>query len=461
MRFKYSMGAGLVLGIVFGLSVTLVHNVWADKEKAASLPFEDLRTFTDVYARIKKDYVVEVDDSDLLKNAIRGMLSGLDSHSSFLDAEQFRELQIGTTGEFGGLGIEVGMENGFVKVIAPIDDTPAQRAGVRAGDLIIRLDDKPVKGLTLDEAVKLMRGKKGSKINLTIVREGADVPLKLTITRALIRVHSVRSRILEPGFGYVRISNFQSKTTRALLDAIESLERKNKGDLKGLVLDLRNNPGGLLTGAVGVSDVFLEDDALIVYIKGRVDDSEFKYSASTDDSLKGAPLVVLINRGSASASEIVAGAMQDHERATVLGTTSFGKGSVQTILPLKGNTALKLTTARYYTPSGRSIQNEGIVPDILLKEADDPESADPDAPVTGEAALENRLENEDKDRAEPKKPASVIIVPKPREGDTSDHALDEALKLLKGMTYVQGMTSQAAMPAPDPALSKTGEQAIQ
>ncbi len=441
MRFKRSIGLGLVSGIALGLSVTLVHNVWADKEKAASLPLDDLRTFTDVYARIKKDYVTEVDDGDLLKNAIRGMLSGLDSHSSFLDAEQFRELQIGTTGEFGGLGIEVGMENGFVKVIAPIDDTPAQRAGVQAGDLIIKLDDTPVKGLTLDEAVKLMRGEKGSKIDLTIMREDADMPLKLTITRALIRVRSVRSRILEPGFGYVRISNFQSKTTRGLLDAMESLEKENKGSLKGLVLDLRNNPGGLLTGAVGVSDVFLEDDALIVYIKGRIDDSELKYSASTDDLLKGAPLVVLINQGSASASEIVAGAMQDHKRATVLGTTSFGKGSVQTILPLKGNAALKLTTARYYTPSGRSIQNEGIIPDILLKEADDPESTDPDASVTGEAALRNRLENENKDQAEPREPASVIIVPKPREGNTTDHALDEALKLLKGMTYAQGMAS--------------------
>ncbi len=439
MRFKYLMGPGLVSGLVIGLSVILVQPGWADKEKVA-LPLDDLRTFTDVYARIKRDYVTEVDDSDLLKNAIRGMLSGLDSHSSFLDSEQFRELQIGTTGEFGGLGIEVGMEDGFVKVIAPIDDTPAQRAGVQAGDLIIKLDETRVKGLTLEEAVNLMRGKKGSEITLTIMREGADSPIKLTITRGLIRVRSVRSRILEPDFGYVRISNFQAKTTRGLRDAIESLERKNEDPLQGLVLDLRNNPGGLLTGAVGVSDVFLEDGALIVYIKGRVEDTKMEYSASTVDSLEGAPLVVLINRGSASASEIVAGAMQDHNRGTVLGTTSFGKGSVQTILPLRDNTALKLTTARYYTPSGRSIQNEGIVPNILLKEADDPESTDADAP-SGEAALENRLENEDTDQAEPRKPASVVIVPKPREGDTTDHALDEALKLLKGMAYTRRAAS--------------------
>ena len=267
MKFKHPMSLGLVSGMAFGLCMFLAPPVWADKGDAA-LPLDDLRTFTDVYARIKKDYVTEVDDSDLLKNAIRGMLSGLDSHSSFLDAEQFRELQIGTSGEFGGLGIEVGMENGFVKVIAPIDDTPAQRAGVQAGDLIIKLDDTQVKGLSLEEAVNLMRGKKGSKITLTILREGEDAPFDVTITRDLIRVRSVRSRILEPGFGYVRISNFQSKTTRGLRDAIENLEGKNKAPLQGLVLDLRNNPGGLLTGAVGVSDVFLEDGALIVYIKG-------------------------------------------------------------------------------------------------------------------------------------------------------------------------------------------------
>ena len=328
------------------------------------------------------------------------------------------------------------MEDGFVKVIAPIDDTPAQRAGVQAGDLIIKLDDTQIKGLTLEEAVSLMRGEEGSEITLTIIREGSDVPLKLTITRGLIRVRSVRSRILEPGFGYVRISNFQSKTTRGLLDAIESLKQENNEPLQGLVLDLRNNPGGLLTGAVGVSDVFLDDGALIVYIKGRIEDSEMRYSASTNDSLKGAPLVVLINRGSASASEIVAGAIQDHKRGTVLGATSFGKGFVQTILPLRDNTALKLTTARYYTPLGRSIQNEGIVPDILLKEAGDPEETD-DPAATGEAALQNRLDNPESGSEEPRTPASVIILPKPREGDTTDHALDEALKLLKGMVYTR------------------------
>ena len=433
MKCKHSLSLWLILVIALGLSASLIHTVWADKENIASLPLDELRTFTDIYARIKKDYVTEVDDRELLNNAIRGMLSGLDSHSSFLDAEQFRELQIGTSGEFGGLGIEVGMENGFIKVIAPIDDTPAQRAGVHAGDLIIKLDDKPVKGLNLEEAVGLMRGKIGSAIDLTIVREGEDMPLRLTITRAIISVRSVRSRMLEPGFGYVRISNFQSKTTSGLHEAIENLETKNKGELKGLVLDLRNNPGGLLTGAVGVSDVFLQDDTLIVYIKGRAGDSEMKYSASTDDLIGGAPLVILINQGSASASEIVAGAMQDHKRATILGTTSFGKGSVQTILPLKDNTALKLTTARYYTPLGRSIQDQGIVPDILLKSVDDSENQESDALEMDETAMEFLPDDEGEAPVKSREPASVVILPKRAKDDATDHELDEALKHLKVM----------------------------
>ncbi len=434
------MSIGILLGVVFGLTLSTAHNVWAEKQKVATLPLEDLRVFTDVYARIKQDYVTEVEDSELLQNAIRGMLSGLDPHSAFLDEEQFRELQIGTSGEFGGLGIEVGMENGFVKVIAPIDDTPAERAGVKAGDLIIKLDDKSVKGLTLEEAVKLMRGKKGSKIDLTIVREGEDAPLNINITRDVIRVRSVRSRVIEPGFGYVRISNFQSKTTRGLLDAIENLKKKNEGDLKGLVLDLRNNPGGVLTGAVGVSDVFLDDNKLIVYTEGRVEDSELKYSASTGDSLDGAPLVILINQGSASASEIVAGAMQDHKRATILGTTSFGKGSVQTILPLKENAALKLTTARYYTPLGRSIQSEGIVPDILLKEEGANEDKNKGFGLS-EADLAGHLENESKEKHKPRTPKQVVTIPKAKEGDITDYALDEALKILKGINYTSNKTT--------------------
>jgi len=434
MKYKHPLSIGIIWGVVIGLGLSVAHNVWADKEMASALPLEDLRTFTDVYARIKQDYVTDVNDSDLLKNAIRGMLSGLDPHSSYLDEEQFRELQIGTSGEFGGLGIEVGMENGFVKVIAPIDDTPAARAGVKAGDLIIKLDDKSVKGLTLEDAVKLMRGKKGSDIVLTIVRDGEDAPLDITLTRDVIRVRSVRNRVLEPGYGYVRISNFQSKTTRSLIDALDALKKKNEGDLKGLVLDLRNNPGGVLTGAVGVSDTFLKDNKLIVYTEGRVEDSELKYSASTGDTLNGAPLVVLINQGSASASEIVAGAMQDHERGTIIGTTSFGKGSVQTILPLNDSTALKLTTARYYTPNGRSIQSEGIVPDILLKVEGSEEETSALSAIS-ESDLDGHLENEDQEaNQKAREPKSVVSIPKQSEGDTTDYALDEALKVLKSMS---------------------------
>lgn len=439
MKYKHLLGVGITWSVALGLALTLVHVVWADKQKVAALPLEDVRTFAEVYARIKRDYVTEVDDSELLENAIRGMLTGLDPHSSFLDEEQFRELQINTSGEFGGLGIEVGMEDGFIKVIAPIDDTPAARAGVQAGDLIIKLDDRLVKGMALEEAVKLMRGEKDSTINLTIMRKDEVDPLEIMITRDVIRVRSVRSRILEPGFGYVRISNFQSKTTRGLLNAIKSLRKKSEGDLKGLVLDLRNNPGGVLTGAVGVSDVFLQDNSLIVYTEGRAQGSELKYSASTGDSLRGAPLVVLINQGSASASEIVAGAMQDHSRATVLGVTSFGKGSVQTILPMKDNTALKLTTARYYTPSGRSIQSEGIVPDILLQEVSNPDNENKDVKGTSETDLTGHLENEEDIKV--RKPKSIITIPKAQKDDTTDYALEEALKLLKDMSYTGKATA--------------------
>ena len=432
MMIQPRLGTGLILGLAIGITLSLGHGVFAEKVPKATLPLEDLRTFTDVYARIKKDYVFEVEDKELLENAIRGMLSGLDPHSTFLNEEEFRELQIGTTGEFGGLGIEVGMEDGFVKVISPIDDTPAQRAGVEAGDLIIRLDDKPVKGLTLNDAVKIMRGKKGTDITLTIVREGSDKPLKITITRDIIRVKSVKKRILEPGFGYVRVTNFQSKTTRNLIDAIDDLKRENGAKLKGLILDLRNNPGGVLTGAVGVSDAFL-DKGLIVYTEGRVDDSELRYSATDGDVLDGAPLVVLINGGSASASEIVAGAMQDHKRAIIMGTKSFGKGSVQTILPLKENVALKLTTARYFTPSGNSIQAEGIEPDIVLEnlkiaEAEEGSGIKPlkEADLTGHLQNgNNKTQGENPEQKSDSESGSSLA--------NKDYQLNEALNLLKGL----------------------------
>ncbi len=421
-------------GAVLGLSLSIGQGVFADREGgtsgATALPIEELRTFTDVFARIKNDYVEEVSDKELLENAIRGMVTGLDPHSAFLDRDQFKELQVGTTGQFGGLGIEVGMEDGFVKVIAPIDDTPAQRAGVQAGDLIIRLDDTPVKGMTLSEAVKIMRGKPGTKITLTIVREGEEKPLKITITRAIIKVKSVKKRMLEDGFGYVRISQFQSKTADNLVEAVGELQEKH-GPLKGLVLDLRNNPGGVLNGAVAVSDAFL-NKGLIVYTEGRVADSRLRFNATPGDILHGAPLVVLVNQGSASASEIVAGALQDHKRAIIVGLPTFGKGSVQTIMPLSNGTALKLTTARYYTPSGRSIQAEGIDPDIRLEPVRVSAVETPFKPVK-EADLSRHLENgngngkkKPKNGAKAKDEEKISLARK-------DYQLYEALNLLKGL----------------------------
>ena len=360
------VGAGAFLGVLLALA----HGVLAGRGEGearapAEVPLEELRVFTDVFARVKSDYVEPVDDRTLIENAIRGMLAGLDPHSAYLGPDEFKELQIGTRGEFGGLGIEVSMEDGFVKVVAPIDDTPAQRAGIRAGDLIIRIDDTPVKGLSLNEAVKLMRGRPGTKVTLTIVREGEDKPLRITVTRAVIKVRSVKARLYDGGLGYVRITHFQAPTAKSLADAIDRLRKEVGGRLKGLVLDLRNNPGGVLNAAVDVADLFLEQ-GLIVYTEGRVPDARLRFSATPGDVLEGAPIVVIVNGGSASASEIVAGALQDQRRAVIVGRKTFGKGSVQTILPLRNGAALKLTTARYYTPSGRSIQAEGIVPDIEL-----------------------------------------------------------------------------------------------
>ena len=426
----------ITIGLVLGVLLTLGQRVSADRDGGLGLPLDDLRTFTEIYAKIKNDYVEPVDDKTLIQNAIRGMLAGLDPHSAYLVPEDYQDLQAGTSGEFGGLGIEVGMEDGFVKVIAPIDDTPAQRAGVQAGDLIIRLDDTPVKGMSLSEAVKMMRGKPGTDITLTIVREGEEKPLKITITRAIIKVRSVKSRLLEDGFGYVRISQFQANTADNLVEAVDRL--KQQGDLKGLVLDLRNNPGGVLNGAVSVSDAFL-DKGLIVYTEGRVADSRLRFNATPDDVLDGAPLVVLVNQGSASASEIVAGALQDHRRAIIVGTRTFGKGSVQTIVPLSNGAAVKLTTARYYTPSGRSIQAEGIVPDIELENVRVAKVETGFEPIK-EADLSRHLENGNaKGKGNGK--GNGKGDDKGGQGDTSaqarlaqtDYQLYEALNLLKGL----------------------------
>lgn len=409
--------------IVFAEKQTII-----EKKETPSvvLPLDELRDFSDVYAHIKRGYVESVTDEKLLTNAIHGMMSSLDPHSAYLDKTAYKELQIGTTGEFGGLGIEVGMDDGLIKVISPIDDTPAQRAGVMAGDLIIRLDDKPVKGLTLDEAVKIMRGKKGTSIVLTIIREGEDKPLKIAVKRDVIRVKSVKSEILEPGFGYLRISNFQIDTSSKVRDALEKLNKENGDILKGLVIDLRNNPGGILTGAIEVSDQFLDNNKLIVYTEGRADETSQKFNSDEADSLNGSPIVVLINQGSASASEIVAGALQDHKRAIVMGKRSFGKGSVQTIVPLNGESALKLTTARYFTPSGRSIQASGIEPDIQLNTILPSEIAKNDDSVK-ESNLKGHLKNngDGKNTSKDAKAASKLL--------SQDNQISEALNVLRGL----------------------------
>ena len=436
----------LFLGMFVGAAIILDMGVLAErdepKEALAPLPLNELRSFTEVFSRIKSDYVEPVEDKKLLEDAVQGMLAGLDPHSAYLDADSFKDMRVETEGQFGGLGIEVTMENGFVKVVSPIEDTPAARAGVKPGDLIIRLDDKAVKGLTLTEAVRFMRGKPGSDITLTIVREGATKPLKITLTRAVIKIQSVKSRMLEPGFGYVRVTQCQAGTDKGLAEALKKLETENKGTLRGMILDLRNNPGGVLNSAVGVSDAFL-DKGLIVYTEGRVADSKMKLSATPGDLLNGAPMVVLINGGSASASEIVAGALQDHKRAVIMGTKSFGKGSVQTIIPVSNGAALKITTARYYTPSGRSIQASGIVPDIVTEEARITKSEAADR--LREADLARHLENGDeiaKPKEEPKKEYKKDDKKKDETGKPAveDYQLQEALNLLKGISFfkVQG-----------------------
>jgi len=434
MKFRPQHLIILTSGVVMGLLLSVGSGVMATKEtKSAPIPLEALRSFTDAYARIKNDYVEEVDDKALLENAIRGMLTGLDPHSSYLNAAEFKDLQIGTTGEFGGLGIEVGMEAGFVKVISPIDDTPAQRAGVQAGDLIIRLDDKPVKGMSLNDAVKVMRGKPGSVLTITILREGEEKPLKIAITRAVIQVKSVKSKLLSDSYGYIRITQFQTHTSESLVESVAKLSKEAGGKLKGLVLDLRNNPGGVLGASVEVSDAFL-NSGLIVYTEGRVQDSRLRFSAKPGDIIDGAPMVVLINGGSASASEIVSGALQDHSRAIIMGTKSFGKGSVQTIMPARGGSAVKLTTARYFTPKGRSIQAKGITPDIEVERAKISRSQKSNVDSIKEKDLARHLSNgnskkikEEKGKVDKKK---VDLAEK-------DYQLFEALNLLKGLSIAR------------------------
>lgn len=454
MRQSFKNAGLMGIGALAGVLLSITFSADANKGGAVNLPYEELRIFADVFNRIKLDYVEPVNDKKLMREAIQGMVSGLDPHSVFLDEEGFKELQVSTQGQFGGLGIEVSSEDGLVKVVAPIEDTPAFQAGIRSGDLIIKVDNKAVKGLSLNEAVKLMRGEPGTKVTLTVFRKGETQPLVIKLERAIIHVQSVKAKAIEPGYAWVRISQFQENTIELLAKKLTELSAGKA--LKGIVLDLRDDPGGLLNAAVGVSSVFLPKDSLIVYTDGRLANSkqklyarpEFYASSRFEDPLKklgtnfkSTPLVVLVNGGSASASEIVSGALQDHKRAKVLGTPTFGKASVQTIIPLSNtNTAVKLTTARYYTPNGRSIQAKGIVPDTMIEQ----ETMD----GTGTAArikevdLLNHLH--DKGEAEDNKEASTPAeTPKetplpPRKkpleyGSADDYQLQQALNALKGL----------------------------
>ncbi|NNA22116.1 S41 family peptidase [Pseudomonas lundensis] len=403
----------------------------ASASAKAPLPLDELRTFAEVMDRIKAAYVEPVDDKTLLENAIKGMLSNLDPHSAYLGPEDFAELQESTSGEFGGLGIEVGTEDGNIKIVSPIDDTPASKAGIQAGDFIVKINGQPTRGLTMTEAVDKMRGKVGQKITLTLVRDGGT-PFDVTLTRANIQVKSAKAQLLEDGYGYIRITQFQVKTGEEVAAALAKLRRDNGNKkLKGIILDLRNNPGGVLQSAVEVVDHFITK-GLIVYTKGRIANSELRFSATGKDLSENVPLVVLINGGSASASEIVAGALQDQKRGVVMGTTSFGKGSVQTVLPLNNDRALKITTALYFTPNGRSIQAQGIVPDIEVNRAKI--TREQDTEYFKEADLQGHLGN---GNGGADKPTGSGVKAKPMPQD-DDFQLSQALSLLKGLSITRG-----------------------
>jgi carboxyl-terminal processing protease len=487
MRKKFQQIGLVAFGAALGVAASLHFSAVADRQVSSlQLPIDDLRLFSEVFGRIKSDYVEPVEDRKLLKEAINGMLTGLDPHSAFLDQEAYRDLQVGTQGEFGGLGIEVGTEDGFVKVVAPIEDTPAFRAGVKAGDLIIKLDEVSLKGISLSDAVKRMRGKPHTEVKLTVLRKGETQPLEFVVKRDVIRVKSVKARMLEPGYGLIRITQFQEHTGENLVAALNDLYKQSGGDVKGLVLDLRGNPGGLLNSAVAVSAAFLPKNALVVYTDGRTEDAKMRLTATKENYVRGAfkedylskvpagaktvPMVVLVNGASASASEIVAGALQDHGRATVVGVQTFGKGSVQTILPLPNNQAVKLTTARYYTPGGRSIQAKGISADIvvedeatkvLLREADlqhhlsveddkpaantpaNKRKAPADKIITGPAAGQSASAPV---QAGAKPAAASADEKKDPNAKKEDVQLNAALNHLKGLPVVTTTTAAVAKP---------------
>lgn len=457
---------GLVLiGAITGVMLSLNFSAIAKKEPTGAvqaLPIEELRTFAQVFGRIKSDYVESVEDKKLITEAINGMLVGLDPHSSYLDKDDYKELQIGTQGEFGGLGIQVTMEDGLVKVISPIEDTPAFRAGIQTGDLIVKLDDTAVKGMTLSDAIKLMRGKPKTSITITVVREGEKAPLTFTLVRDIIKIQSVKSKMIEPGYAYIRITQFQEQTGKNLAKAINELFQENTGPMQGLILDLRNDPGGLLNGAVAVSAAFLPENSLVVYTEGRTSDAKMKLHANPEYYLRGSgkdylrglpaevktvPMITLVNGGSASASEIVAGALQDHKRSVVMGSQTFGKGSVQTILPLGNDTAIKLTTALYYTPNGQSIQAKGITPDIL-------DETEKDDQRIRESDLNRHLSNGDKEERASKDTESANKTQPIKPSDDEKHENEknnapiefgssEDLLLIQAMNYFKGITTSA------------------
>jgi len=414
--------------------------------------YESIELFTDVMAIVKKSYVEEVDTKKLIYGAINGMLASLDPHSSFMSPDNYKEMKIDTKGAFGGVGIEISVKDGILTVISPIEDTPAFKAGIKAGDQIFKIDDKFTKDLNITDAVKRMRGQKGTKVVLTIMREGFDKPQEFTLVRDVIQVKSVRSSLLEDGYAYIRIAQFQEKTDEDLARFLKSLKVENKGDFKGLILDMRNDPGGLLDQAVRVAEHFIDEGKMIVYTEGREKESKMQFTARKGGKEPNYPIVVLINGGSASASEIVAGALQDHKRAIVMGTQSFGKGSVQTIIPLSDESGLRLTTARYYTPKGRSIQAKGITPDIIVERLELPkESAvKKDGMHLREKDLENHFEGDDKDappdakkedkkddKKDVKKDKQAVL--KPEDALKNDYQVMRALDLLKGWEILKKM----------------------
>lgn len=447
------------------------------KSNSVDIPVQDIQRFSTVIAQIKRYYIENPSDKTLFNNAIRGMLMNLDPHSAYLDEDDLKDLQTVTTGEFGGIGIEIIPENGYIKVISPLDDTPAYKAGMKAGDLIIRIDDKIIRKMTVRDAINMIRGKRGTSVELTVLRKGEKKPLHFNVMRDVVKVASVKSKMLEPGYGYARIVFFQAPAADDLKNAITKLLTEAKGHMKGLVIDLRNNPGGLLDSAIRISDLFLDapklkNDGLIVYTKGRIPGADIHAKATPGDIIQGVPIVVLINGGSASASEIVAGALQDYKRAIIMGTRSFGKGSVQTIIPIDRTTGIKLTTALYYTPSGRSIQAKGIEPDIAVQELKVNKDTD-EKPMDeiDEKDLSGHLNNgnappdnskSDNTKSDEEKSTSSLMNPTEEEAPTpvsplvyEDFQLFEALNMLKGIHAERKAADTLATPIPKPKNDKT------